>query len=263
MDDESNLSQVPTLNNYQETDDISSNVPNISGINQADSVSNQPLVNTPTSASEQMHVQFAIDEDDDQPNPSDNFAKLFKGNKFTSSTTKKSTATSSKSNHQRRYEESIKSHCIAKQPRANTNTPSLLKISGQKIIGESLTLIRPMKCFQYDTPEAISPTLPSVQPNPSPKRSVSATNTLKIRQQLQKRQLKQISMMQNNITVGFNTPEVIMTKKDMKQMQKDIAWIEKRKKLAQDAKNQRKNQQIDTQGGEKNVYLSLPPAKFV
>ena len=118
------------------------------------------------------------------------------------------------------------------------NESSQLRISGQKVVDESISLIRPMKYGDYDTTDVISPTIASHQ-KPSLQLNASATKTMISRKQLQEQRTQKIRMQQNMI-VNCKNPGRFVTQEDMKQLKKRIECLERKQKIAEEAKNKEK-----------------------
>lgn len=121
--------------------------------------------------------------------------------------------------------------------------PSQLRISGQKIVEESISLIRPMKCCNYEVPDIISPS-PINTHKSSFRSNVTATRTIMRRQQLQEQNMHKIRMMQQNMMINYKNHDRSMSQDEMKQIKKGIDRLERQQKMAEEAKKKEKNLEI-------------------
>lgn len=201
---------------------------------------------TPTNSSNRSLQYFTPIKNDESPTK----MKISNESPLTKSENKKKIVLqSAASAPQKNYNELIspaKKAIILKSPiksdiySPSCRGPSQLRISGQKIVGESISLIRPMKCCNYDTPDIFSNS-PINQQKPSYKSNVTATSVIIRRQQLQEQRLQKIRMMQQNVMVNYKSPNRQITREDMKQIKKGIEMLERKRKIAEEAKQNENN----------------------
>ena len=151
---------------------------------------------------------------------------------------------------QKRFEvlnSSVKKAIGVRSPTKSNCSPlhfksSQLRISGQKIVDESVSENRPMKCCNYDVPDIISPMISNSHKS-FMQSNVTATSLMR-KQQLREHHMKKVRMMQQNMMINYKSPDKLITHEDLIQIKKGIDYLERKQKIAEETKKKERNPEI-------------------